>query len=164
MRKLILLVILSLVFFSSLVWKENKIGYLQEKIRFEFSAERIGRFKETIEVKASLYNDNSDTVYFLSSKCGGEQYSLCYDTIKFALVPLINCNANFPKVIKIAPHCQHHFFAYFRNLRDEKNIKLGFNFYSVGKSFDLNKITLCEIYNSAGDIRPILWADEKVIK
>jgi len=30
----------------------------KENIRFDLSAERINTFKETIEIKATLYNDN----------------------------------------------------------------------------------------------------------
>lgn len=81
----------------------------KENMRFDFSAVRINTYKETIEIKATLYNDNADTVYFLSSSCDGEQYSLRFDTAKFVLTPFLNCNSSYPRLMKIAPKEQHDF-------------------------------------------------------
>jgi hypothetical protein len=138
----------------------------KENIRFDFSAGRINTFKETIEIKATLYNDNADTVYFLSSTCDGEQYSLRYNTAKFMLTPFLNCNASYPKIIKIAPNGQHDFQAHFRYNSMETRIKLGFDFYSVDKSFNLTYKNLGDIniFNRPDDKQTIIWADEKTIK
>ncbi len=138
----------------------------KENIRFDFSAGRINTFKETIEIKATLYNDNSDTVYFLSSTCDGEQYSLRYDTAKFMLTPFLNCNASYPKIIKIGPNGQHDFQAHFRYNSMETKIKLGFDFYSVDKSFNLTNKNLGDIniFNRPKDKQTIVWAEEKIIK
>ena len=92
----------------------------KENIRFDFSAAQINTFKETIEIKASLFNDNTDTVYFLSSSCYGEQYSLHYDTAKFVLTSFINCNASVPTMVKIAPKGQCDFQAHFRLIKKQK--------------------------------------------
>jgi hypothetical protein len=35
----------------------------KENIRFDFKSGRINTLKETIEIKASLFNDNTDTIY-----------------------------------------------------------------------------------------------------
>jgi hypothetical protein len=138
----------------------------KENIRFDFSAGRINTFQETIEIKASLFNDNIDTVYFLSSTCDGEQYSLRYDTAKFVLTPFMNCNASYPIIIKIPPKGQHDFQAHFRLSRKKTKIKLGFDFYSVDKSFDLTNKNLGDIniFNRPKDKQTIIWADEKAIK
>ena len=139
---------------------------VRENIRFDFTAERLNTFKETIEIKASLFNDNTDTVYFLSSSCDGEEYSLRYDTAKFVLTPFINCNASYPRLMKIAPKGQYDFQAHFRFGSKETNIKLGFDFYSVDKSFDLTNKNLGEIniFNRPKDKQIIIWANEKTIK
>jgi hypothetical protein len=136
----------------------------KENIRFDFTAGRINTFKETIEIKATLYNDNADIIYFLSSSCDGEQYSLRYDTGKFVLTPFLNCNANYPRIMKIAPKGEYDFQAHFRCSSNETKIKLGFDFYSVDKSFDLNKITLADIHGRKEKLQTTIWVDEKTIK
>jgi hypothetical protein len=137
-----------------------------ENIRFDFSSVRINTFQETIEIKASLFNDNIDTVYFLSSTCDGEQYSLRYDTAKFVLTPFKNCNASFPRLMKIAPKGQYDFQAYFSCSSKEAKVKLGFDLYSVDESFDLKNKNLgyINIFNRPKDKQTIIWADEKTIK
>src|SRR5690554_279790 len=137
---------------------------VKENIRFDFTAGRINTFEETIEIKASLFNDDTDTVYFLSSSCDGEQYSLRYDTTKFVLTPFINCNASFPRLMKISPKGQYNFQAHFRCSSKETIIKLGFDFYSVDKSLDLNKITLADIHGRNEREQTVIWTDEKTIK
>lgn len=137
---------------------------VKENIRFDFTAGRINTFKETIEIKATLYNDNADTVCFLSSSCDGEQYSLHLDTAKFILTTFLNCNANYPRLMKIAPKEQHGFQAHFRCSSKETKIKLGFDFYSVDKSLDLNKITLADIHGRNEKEQTVIWTEEKTIK
>ncbi len=105
----------------------------KDKIRFDFTARQTDSFRKTIEIKASLINDNADTVYFLTSTCDGEQYSLRYDTTKFILASLRMCNASFPRLEKIAPKGHYSFQAHFRAATSENTIKLGFDFYQVGK-------------------------------
>ena len=138
----------------------------KKNIRFDFSAGRINTFKESIEIKATLYNDNADTVYFLSSSCDGEQYSLRYDKAKFVLTPFMNCNGSYPRLMKIAPKGQYDFQAHFRCSSNETKIKLGFDFYSVDKSFDVTNKHLGEIniFNRPNDEQTIIWTDQKTIK
>lgn len=135
-----------------------------ENIRFDFSAEQINTHEGTIEIKATLYNDNTDTVYFLSSSCDGEQYSLRYDTTLFVLVPVLNCNASYPRLIKIEPKGKYEFKSHFRCNSNETKIRLGFDFYPVDKSFDLNMISLAGIHHRQQKDQTIIWSDEKAIK
>jgi hypothetical protein len=83
-------IILILLISCKLAGKESKVDVLHKTdtttatneikdIRFVFKARRINTFKETIEIKATLYNDNRDTVYFLTSTCDGE-HILCVMT------------------------------------------------------------------------------------
>jgi hypothetical protein len=139
---------------------ENKEG---NKIRFDFSAKRMNACKEAIEVNASLFNDGSDTVYFLTSTCEGDQYSLRYDTAKFVLTPFENCNASFPQVQKISPAEHYNFKAHFKCSPQETMIKLGFDFYEVEKSFDVKKIALINLHGRPRKDQNILWAVEKAI-
>jgi hypothetical protein len=135
-------------------------------IRFAVKAGRINTFKETVEIKATLYNDNIDTAYFLTSTCGGEQYSLRYDTAKFELISFMNCNASFPRLAKIAPKGEYDFQAHFRCISSETKIKIGFDFYSVDKSFDLTNKSLgtLNIFNRPLDEQTIIWAQDVAIK
>jgi hypothetical protein len=136
---------------------------LKENIRFDFSAGRINTFKETIEIKATLFNDNADTVYFLSSSCDGEQYSLRYDSSKFILTPFLNCYVSYPTVFKISPKAKHEFQAHFRCNSKVTKIKLGFDFYSVDKTFELRNKNLGDIFIRPKDKQTIIWSDEKTI-
>ena len=179
-RQILILIILTLGLSCNSGGQENKSELtatgsdrtetkVKQNIRFDFSVGRVNTFQETIEIKASLFNDNADTVYFLSSSCNGEQYSLRYDTSKFVLTPFMNCNASYPRIIKIAPKGQYDFQAHFRcssSSSKETKIKLGFDFYSVDKSFDLTSKNLGDIniFNRPKDKQTILWADEKAIK
>ena len=148
----------------NLIGSDKKEIKARENIRFDFSVRRINTFQETIEIKASLFNDDVDTVYFLSSSCDGEQYSLRYDTAKFVLTPFLNCNVNYPSLMKIAPQRQHHFQAHFRCSSKETKIKLGFDFYSVDKSFDVTEISLVNIHGRQEKEQTIVLAGEKTIK
>ena len=146
-------------------WMETQ-EKVKKYIRFDFTAAHINTFKETIEIKASLFNSSADTIYFLSSTCEGEQYSLRYDKEKFTLTPLINCNASFPIIIKIAPKGQHTFQAHFSYRNKETKITLGFDFYFVDRSFYLTNKNLgnTHIFDRLTGEQTIIWSNEKTIK
>jgi len=138
-------------------------------IQFDFSAKHIKSHKNryvrdaTIEINASLFNNNQDTLYFLSISCDGDQYSLKYDTSKFNLTPFMVCNASFPVVQRIAPKGHYNFQAHFSSHNNQTKIKLGFDFYLVDKSFDINNKHLT-IIKRPQNKQTILWAVEKTIK
>ena len=135
-------------------------GNNKDKVQFDFKANYINTI--TIDITASLYNDNTDTVYFLASTCDGMQYSLQYDTSKFILKPFLNCNASFPTIAKIPPKGHIDFKAQFRHKLKESGITLGFDFYQVEKSFDLAKIKLYNIYNRPDKDKKIKWLNRPI--
>ncbi len=136
-------------------------------IRFAVKSCRTDASKDTIGIRATLYNDNTDTVYFLSTSCYGVLYSLRYNTAKFDLSPLVFCNASWPQLNSIAPKGQYPFLVYARLRRkiNEQKIKLGFDFYSVDKSvYPTN-----EKLKSSNFFRPekqqtIIWAEHTTIE
>ena len=132
----------------------------KDQVQFDFKANYINT--NTIEITASLYNDNSDTVYLLTSTCDGMQYSLQYDTLKFILTPFLNCNASYPSIAKISPKGHIEFKAQFRCKLKEREISLGFDFYQVEKSFDLTKIKLYNIYNRPAKGKNIKWLNRPI--
>jgi hypothetical protein len=140
-----------------------------ENIQFDFSAKQIKSKKNiyvpdgTIEINATLLNNNKDTTYFLSSSGNGDQYCLKYDTSNFNLTPLIVGNASFPVVQRIAPKGHYNFQAHFNSHNNQTKIKLGFDFYLVDKSFDINNKHLT-IIKRPQNKQTILWAVEKTIK
>jgi peptidoglycan/LPS O-acetylase OafA/YrhL len=135
-------------------------------IRFDFTAKRINRafWGESIEINASLFNDNKDTLCCLSSSCDGDRYLLQYDSLRFKQVNLINCNALFPKLIKIPPKGSYVFKAHFEETGKQKRMKLGFDFISVKKSIDLSKVSLNFILSRSKGMRTLIWAEEKEIE
>jgi len=154
--------------FSDTVRIENKKP--PENIRFDFTATFMDSFKETIEIRATLFNDNADTVYFLSTTGDGPQYSLQYDTSKFELTPFGIGNANFVSKEKIKPKGQYYFKAHFRYKVTVTKIKLGFDFYKVDKSFNLEKFNLpgsgffAAIHYRNNNEKSIVWANEREIE
>jgi tetratricopeptide (TPR) repeat protein len=149
--------------------KQKAIITKTEGIRFDFEIVSVN--KDIIEIKASLFNDNSDTAYFFSTTCGGEIYSLRYDTAQFErpcyseFGLIIECCGSMPIIIKIIPKGRHDFGVLFKNIGNENKMKLGFDFYSVDKSFDLTKIKNANaIYRRPNKEQTIIWADEKTVK
>lgn len=145
--------------------QENKAENDISGIRFSFKAYWSNEFKDNIEIKAALYNDNPDTVYFLTSTCDGIIYSFQYDTSKFMISPRLFCNASFPMVVRIAPHDSYEFNAYFRSRSHEKSIKLGFDFYAISKDFNFKNKNIGElhIYYRPKEQQTIIWAPEEII-
>jgi hypothetical protein len=139
-----------------------------DSLAFNFSAKRINNSNEYInlDIKATVFNNGSDTVYFLTMTCFGEQHSLRYDTSKFELISLTTCVASNPTVEQIAPNGQNTFEAYFRDNGKEDSIKLGFDIYRVDKSFKITKENMnkLKIFNRPADQQTIIWAKEPIIK
>lgn len=166
-RPILFLLILTLGLSCSSGRQEGRVETkAKEDIRFDFSAGRTNTFQESIEVNATLFNDSADTIYFLSSSCDGEQYSLLYDTAKFELTPYLYCNVTYPAIMKIEPKGKHDFQAHFRCSSTETKIKLGFDFFSVDKSFDLTDKCIGDItiFDRQKDLQKLIWADEKSIE
>ena len=135
-----------------------------DSVHFDISARRNGTFTEAIEIKATLFNNGGDTIYFLTNTCEGEQYSLRYNAAKFILTSVKNCNASYPRLQKIAPKGHYDFQGRFRSNSMEAKITVGFDFYSVHKSIDLSQISLANIHNRPIKDQNVLWANEKTIE
>ncbi|MES2545007.1 MAG: hypothetical protein V4548_08990 [Bacteroidota bacterium] len=170
-RQLLLLTMLALGLFSCkqtiktepkpTVVKVNQV----KNVRFDFTAERINTFPEGIEIKGTLYNDSNEDVYFLTTSCDGTQHSLRYDTTKFSLQPLL-CNSSYTIIMKIEPKGRYDFKTHLEGDIKENKIKLGFDFYSVDKYFDIRNKSQASlnIFNRPEGEQTIVWGDEKKIK
>lgn len=134
-----------------------------KKIRFDFSAKRVNSFEGSIEINATLHNDYTDTVYFLSSTCLGIGYSLRFVNDNFFHTSSIQCNASFPMLLQIAPKGKYEFQAHLGEIGKEKRIKMGFDFCKVDKVIDLDKVSLSEIHYRPENEQVIIWAKEQVI-
>lgn len=131
-----------------------------DNIKFDFRAEKLSKFNETIKIYGTLFNPNKDTVYFLTTSCNGIQYCLRYDSTLFSAEPFILCNASWPIVDKIPPNGKLDFTAHLKALGKVKEIKLGFSLYEVESSFDLNdpKLSLHSVYELNRAHKNIIWA------
>lgn len=136
-------------------------------IRFVAKATAIGDkiLKNTIEIRGSLYNDNIDAVYFPTTTCLGEQYSLRYDTAKFNLVS-IDCNVSYPKLVKISPKAKYDFRILLERKSTESKIRLGFDFYAVDKSFNIKhkSFSNLNIFDRPKNKQTVIWTDSVAIK
>lgn len=134
---------------------------------FDFSAQRINTYKETVEILGSIINPGEDTVYFLTTSCDGEQYSIVFDTTHFTLTPTLFYNFSLPQIGKIAPKSNFNFMARFHCSSSQSKMKLGFDICLIDKSYttmrqeEWNKI---RIFNRPPENQFILWAEEKEIK
>lgn len=145
---------------SEIKTKEETILPKNDKISFDFSVIKDKSFQNKFEIKAKLYNKTSDTIYFLSSTCDGEQYSLKFDSLKIEIEPFMYCNASFPKVLKIAPKDEYNFKTYL-NCKDSI-IKLGFDFYQVDKNFNIANTSLSKIHNRNKKDQNIHWSEKSL--
>lgn len=134
-----------------------------EKIYFDFETKNNTLFyKNGLEVKASIINKNKDTVYILSTTCSGESNFLDYDTLLFSQYHLLQCNASFPYLLKIAPNEKFTFEANFKNLKKSNEMKLGFYLNLVNKSIDITKIELYDVYKMASEKKNIISTNKKL--
>ena len=146
---------------------EKKDVAKTENLVFDFSAQRINTYKETVEILGSIINPGEDTVYFLTTSCEGEQYSLVFDTTLLALTPTLFCNFSMPQIGKIAPKSNFNFMARFHCSSFQSKMKLGFDICLIDKSYttmrreELDKIRK---FNRPPENQYILWAEEKEIK
>jgi len=108
-----------------------------DKIRFDFNAKKDSKNKGYIKIDATLYNDNIDTVYFLTGTDHGLQYSLQYDTSKFNYFPESIANVSDPEIGKIPPKGLISFDALFEQRTKDKMIRLEIDFCRVEKDFDM---------------------------
>jgi hypothetical protein len=135
----------------------------KSRIRFDFKVNTSGdwKIKNAFGIVGILYNNTSDTLYFLTTTCDGMQYSLQFDSNKFLLNPSILCNATFDKIEKIAPKSQIKFGANFVNKSKEKMIRLGYDFYEVDRRFKLSKNERINIHHRPLFEKNVIWADRK---
>jgi hypothetical protein len=135
----------------------------KSRIRFDFKVNTSSdrKIKDAFGIEGILYNNTSDTLYFLTTTCDGMQYSLQFDSDKFSLAPTIICNATFDKIEKIAPKSQFHFSANLINKTKEKMIRLGYDFYEVDRRFKLSKNERRNIHNRPFFEKNVIWADRK---
>jgi hypothetical protein len=164
-----------LIFVVSVFWKnldsnsfkmrelDSKQTDSTKRVRFDFKVNTSGdkKIKDAFGIDGTLYNNTSDTLYFLTTTCDGMQYSLQFDSDKFSLAPTIACNATFGKIEKIAPKSQFHFSANFINKTKEKMIRLGYDFYEVDRIFKLSTNERRNIHNRPLFERNVIWTDKK---
>jgi len=143
--------------------EERKEPHSLADIIFNFKAQQTTEFSP-IKIYGTLLNNSADTVYFLSSSCDGKIYSLQYDTAKFKLIPTESCVADFPTIEKILPKGKIDLVAHFLNKHNYDEIKLGFDFYEVDKSFDKTKIDRPSIFNRGNDEKNMIWAEVQNLK
>lgn len=177
MRKLIL-IIFSIWFTLSCGKKDqNKVPPFMntppptsKNIRFDFKAINKPGFHtvyKSFEVTGTLFNDNPDTAYFLTTTCDGPQYSLRFDTAQFESDPQVLCVASWPMVKKIPPNGKYDFQAFMKSKTPATKIILGFDFYEVDSSFnvdsfDIESLNWALIHNRKNP--NIVWAQEHPIE
>ena len=141
----------------------NNFEKINQDVKFDFTIKKSNDTNQIIYINATLFNNNTDTIYFLSSSCEGDQYSLRFNNEKFDILSFIHCNVSYPRMRKIAPKGQYDFGTYIKYSDNETKIKLGFDFYPVDKSIDLKAISLANIHHREEGKQTIIWANEKVI-
>lgn len=132
-------------------------------IRFEAAAKQLNP-EALVSVTCTLFNDNDDTAYFVTSSCAGEAYSIQYDTSLFYLNPMINCNASWPMMSKIPPHGNVVLETHFINRKNQPTMKLGYDFFKVKPTFDISKLSLADVHYRPQQNKTVVWADAVTIE
>ena len=134
---------------------------IHKNIKFDFQVIRPTDKAETIEVKGTLYNPNLDAIYFLTGSCDAMYMSLKYDTSKFRNTHPLMCNINLPIIARIEPSNKIDFTTEFQLKGQYSKIKLGFDFFEVDKSFNIETLPKKElnIFRRKEKDQNILWAD-----
>ena len=141
--------------------KTTKSQSLKDSVLFYFTA-KLDKSSKQIKVNATLENVSQDTIYFLSSSCDGEQYSLKYDTKLLFQEVFFHCNANWSVIMKIAPKEKHIFNSYFSSKQKLKSLELSFDFFKVDKDFQLIKKNKLNIHNRPLKDQNLLWYSSKI--
>lgn len=126
-------------------------------IRFDFKTTGA-KESSAFRLDATLFNDNTDTAYFLSWSCDGLIYQLKYDTSNLSLYPHYLCNMSYPIMKSIPPKGRFDFDAMLGMLKKEKTLKIGFNFIQIPSNFDLSLEHVRKYQEAHG--QDILWAEK----
>lgn len=129
-----------------------------DNITFDFRATLPKSTDNAARIYATLYNPNTDTVYFLSTSCEGIQYDLEFDRQRFENAPGILCNASWPIILKIPPQGKLDFTVSIKILQPSDEIKLGFNFREAGPQFDIPEENISLRYHTTRPAK-IIWAN-----
>jgi hypothetical protein len=112
-------------------------------IRFDFTATGYAlpgpKNSMVVEIDAQLFNNNADTVYFLSGTCAGDQYCLVYDETKLSLWPKTLCDSISLVKIAILPNGVHKFRTRFKCLQAVDWIDIGFKLRKVEYDFNTSE-------------------------
>lgn len=133
-------------------------------VSFDYTATRLDKSNHMIEIKASLVNDNNDTLYFITTSCNGEQYSLVFDTLKYRVEPLVECNAVVPIIKRIPPKGRFTFQAKLKTTALDEKIRLGFDLFKAERGTSFSERSFNEIHNRSVDLKNIIWTDERLIE
>ena len=174
---------------SNTATNKKKIDSLTQNVKFNFSAKYVTDYNNLtdadtlfklmnqlmsrnsknlpphnfFQVHASLFNNNADTIYFLTSTCNGCQDFLKYDSTKFELSPLYMCNASFVVIKKIAPKSEYDFNGYFTSKEMETKINLCLDFYRVDKSFSIKNMHVSNLYRERNK-QNLICAEGKILQ
>ena len=110
------------------------------KVRFEFVIDKANEYMGTVKINGTIFNDDKDTVYFLSQTGYGEQYYLKYDTARFEWFTFQDGNETYPFKQKISPYGKIDFSAYFKQKMKNTQIDLQFYYFSIPPKFDMGRL------------------------
>lgn len=134
-----------------------------DNVKFSFKIVKVKNRMYDYELKASIENQNKDTVYFLCMSCFGESDLIEFDKRFFEIDNYINCSASNPSKYKIAPNSKHKFNTTLKIKKNIKKVKLGFDFFAVKKDFVLEIGNPINISERLKENKTIIWAKEKIL-
>mgnify|MGYP000660448604 CR=1 FL=1 len=155
-----LIITISIICFFSCdydIKEKNKVN--KSNLEFEYKAFETD-IKDFYTITARIFNDKTDTVYFISSTCNGEADLIEFNTNQCLLMNQVSCYVNSPIILSIPPR-SHHRFGKIRLKKLSETVKLGFNFYEVNKYFKLSTNSLAENLTMTDVEKSIIWAKEK---
>ena len=127
-----------------------------------FQANIISNQNDSLDIKAVLTNNSSDTIAYLTMTCGWIVFYE-FDT-KSLNFRNLRCDTNIPTSVKIAPHSSHQDILQLKvidksTFSSVNRFKIGFAFTPVKNENDVDKLWL----NYSGP-KKLIWCDYLQLK
>lgn len=129
-----------------------------KNIRFDFTASYYDSFR-TIEIDATIYNDNSYPVYFLTYYCDNHRKNLLYDTSLRQAGMVALCNAPAPIKNEIKAHDKYELHEDLSARSQIQKLKLGFHFVPLTPDLNIDSLNN---YNFDIPNKMELWEEKPI--
>ncbi len=134
----------------------------ENRVKFDFTATRLD---STIQIDARIINTGYETIYYVTSSCNGELYSLVIPNDEAQLLKTTDVTCCMLLKKSIIPKGEINFKAYLHNDIELETILMGIDFFEVNSTFKLDSALAVglNIYDRPTEKERIIWCEPKSI-